>query len=503
MPLTVLPFELRGEINDLWQVARPATLVEGPAGSGKTFPICEFIHSFCRQKPKLSALMIRKTRESLTTTTLPTMRNEVLMLDEHYYYPMVFAGQSGERAGMVHWYGGSKEKPAAFMYDNGSTITVGGMDNPTKILSGAFDIIYVNEAVELTAEHIDILRSRLRGNVLNKPRLIMDTNPSYITHHLNVACEEGRIHRIRTYLKDNPLYYNKDGTLTPKGQEYVGNQLETMQGTRRQRLLLGEWVGVENAIYPHFDRDIHIQPIPTGLRWIDGAEGVDYGRRHACGAAPITVDQYGRRWVHEVWGEPADDHGANLVKQVARQMHAHHIRRGMTDPLQDVLAGNIGIDIADGSPGSRIHRTDIVGRLFNIFPMGDSVVGLDEESHPFRRKLDPLPYDSPGLIFVKGGPGIDQLADQIESYHEVAVSSVSREDWQVARINDDYIAAVEYGCQALEEPPRRWTPLGNGSISKPVTIGPSVGTPSAPPRTWGDLVKGVKRTGSKVLGSKV
>jgi hypothetical protein len=478
-------------------------LVEGPAGSGKTRPICEWLHEWCINRPNIQALMVRKTERSLTGTALKTFRNEVIDYNANNLHGMTFPNLSGIRPGEVKWYGGSAARPAAFEYSNGSTVTIGGMDNPTKFLSGAFDIIYVNEAIELTEEDVDTLRTRLRGTALNHPRLVMDTNPSYSTHWLNKACDEGTIQRLRTFLPDNPFYYNEDGTMTPRGRIYIEEQLQTLKGSRRQRFLDGEWVGVENSIYPHFDRDIHIQDIPSGLRWIDGAEGVDYGRRHACGATPITVDQYGRRWVHEVWGEPADDHGANLVKQVARQMHAHHIRRGMTDPLQDVLAGNLGIDIADGSAGSRIHRTDIVGRLLNIFPQGQSVIGIDEESHPFRRKLEPLPYDSPGIIFVKGGAGIDRLTEQIESYHEVAVTSASRSDWQVARINDDYVAAVEYACESLEEPPRRWTPLGNNSISKPVTIGPSVGTPTAPPRTWGELVKGVKRTGGKVLGSKV
>jgi phage terminase large subunit len=43
--------------------------------------------------------------------------------------------------GLMWWYGGSAEKPAQYVYANGSSIVVGGMDNPDKVMSTEYDCV--------------------------------------------------------------------------------------------------------------------------------------------------------------------------------------------------------------------------------------------------------------------------------------------------------------------------------------------------------------------------
>jgi hypothetical protein len=286
-----------------------------------------------------------------------------------------------------------------------------------------------------------------------------DCNPSSTSHWLSLRTDEGKTRLIRSRLEDNPAYFHPDGTPTEAGADYIA-RLERMTGTRYQRFRLGLRVGVENAIYDHFDRSIHVRDLEPGLRFTDGAIGVDYGRRHACGAVPIRVDQYGRRWVFEAWGQPADDHGAELRRVIGNQRARYMIRRGRVDPNQDVLAGQLGFSLADGSAGSRNRRTQIVGRLLNVFAGGrvpPSWLELQEER--FLKEFPQGPFnepDSPGLLFVANAPGIDALCEQMENYHEVFVQSEVREDYVVARINDDLVAALEYGCEELD---RRGPPI--------------------------------------------
>ena len=452
----VLDLELRGGNRELWMAREHEILVEGPAGTGKTRTILELINLLCGTIPKTRALIVRRYAVTLTSTTLVTLRDKVL-------HPL-----DG-----VTFFGGSKDRAAAFTYPNGSTITVGGMDNPSLILSSEYDIIYWNEATEGTEEAWETLQGRARPpGALKAQRLIGDCNPSSKLHWLNKRCDAGRTRRIVTRLTDNPAYYNRDGSLTEAGAVYVNVALAGMTGTRRDRLVLGLWVGPENAIYvPPFDRNLHVQDLPPGTVFRAGAIGVDYGRRHKSGSVPISVDQFGRRWVREAWGEPAQDDGANLNLAVGRQKQQYKIFRGRTDPLQAYMAGVLGFNVAVGSAGSRNERTKMTSRLMGLFP-GGRVPTKELELNQVRylREHPQGPFveeDSPGLLFVRGAPGIDELCDQIEDYHELFVETERASDYVVARINDDLVAAMEYAVEELENPERVYEPPAARAAYRP------------------------------------
>ena len=51
---------------------------------------------------------------------------------------------------------------------------------------------------------------------------------------------------------------------------------------------------------------------------------------------------------------------------------------------------------------------------------------------------------------MKGGPGIDELCDEMENYHEIFVESERAQQFVVARINDDRVSALEYACEELK-----------------------------------------------------
>lgn len=437
--------ELRGGNLEAFYDQSPVALVEGAAGTGKTFTILSRMNRHAIENPGYKGLITRKTAVTLASTCLKTLEDDV-------FYGWERATRRSVANG-VHFFGGSANEPAAYVFTNGSIIAVGGMDQPSKILSSEWDEAFVNEATELTVEDVETLSTRMRKGTMGWNALVMDCNPSSRTHWLNVKCDEGKIHRIKTRLQDNPAYFEADGTPTQKGQAYL-NTLDSLTGARYERLRLGLWVGVENAIYPHFSRETHIRDMEPGLSFVTGAIGVDYGRRHLSAAVVVSVDQFGRRWVREAWGEPSDDHGIQLMRQIGRLKGSYRIYRGMTDPNQDVLAGQLGFKLADGSAGSRNRRTQLVGRLFNTFPGGRvPPLRMELNEERFLAEFPQPPFnepDSPGLLFVKGMPGIEELAEEIESYHEVFVQNDVKEDYVVSRIDDDLVASLEYACECLE-----------------------------------------------------
>ena len=281
-----------------------------------------------------------------------------------------------------------------------------------------------NEATELSLEDWETLTVRLRNGVMPIPRLVGDCNPTHNKHWLLLRCNEGKTRHIKSRLEDNPAYYDEDGNLTEAGRQYV-ETLDALTGSRYQRFRLGQWVGVENAIYDNFDRFKHLVPVREDGGATEGAIGVDYGDVHPHAVVAVTRTTGGRLVVRETWaGRSYDD----LVSTVGRFRDQYKITRVRVDPMlkgwekpeNSPIRGRV--NRADASPGSRKNRIELVYRLF-----GDNALTLDIN-----------------------GEGNRELADEIEMYHYVHRQTDTLDDLVVARINDDRVAALEYAIEELE-----------------------------------------------------
>jgi PBSX family phage terminase large subunit len=244
MNASTVRFAPRGAALDLMKYRGREVLMSGAAGTGKSVACLMKIHLACMMTPKVRALIVRKTHASLTSSTLVTFKEKV-------------AGEAIAN-GMMHFYGGSAQEPPAFRYNNGSTILVSGLDKSSRLLSTEFDIVFVDEAIEVTDEDLDTLITRLRNNVLSYQQLIMATNPGAPTHHLKRRCDDGRCLMLYSKHEDNPAYH--DGTdWTPVGQQYLSG-LDSLKGARYQRMRWGKWVAAEGQIFEDFDPSVHVIP---------------------------------------------------------------------------------------------------------------------------------------------------------------------------------------------------------------------------------------------------
>lgn len=240
---TVIRYIPRGGAMDLMRCRDIEVCLDGPAGTGKTVAALNKIHLCLLKYPGSRALVCRKTNTALAGSAMQTFRNEIL--------------HPGEG---VEYFGGSKVKPAAYLYPNGpdpsdpykggSEMVVNGLDKPEKVKSTAFDMAYINEATECTVEDAEFVRSRLRNGKMPYQQLIMDVNPDAPTHWLNLRMNEGRTVRIVSRHIDNPRYWDAAAnTWTAEGDYYVNTILEGLTGVRRMRLKDGLWVAAEGMIY--------------------------------------------------------------------------------------------------------------------------------------------------------------------------------------------------------------------------------------------------------------
>jgi hypothetical protein len=217
-------------------------LIVGPAGTGKTFGVLAFLHLLAADIPNVRILVCRQTRVSLTESVLVTYEQEILPADG-----MEFISR-----------GVSRRNRSGYFYPNGSQISLGGLEDARRVLSSAWDVVYVNEAIEVEESSWDTLSTRLNrpGRRSRFGYLIGDTNPGDPAHWLKAHCDDGRIASWEAGHKANPALW--DGLdWTPAGDAYL-ESLGKLRGTRRKRLLEGLWAAGEGAWFETFDSSLHV-----------------------------------------------------------------------------------------------------------------------------------------------------------------------------------------------------------------------------------------------------
>ncbi|MEV3857736.1 phage terminase large subunit [Streptomyces sp. NPDC050095] len=257
----VVRYEPRGATLEALRSKAPELLLSGAAGTGKSVGALNKLHFACLAKPKVRALVVRKTLASLTASTLVTFREKV--------------AKEALESGVVRFYGGSAQEPASYKYSNGSTIVVGGLDRASRLLSTEFDLAFVDEAIEVTEEDLDTIVSRLRNGVLSYQQLVMATNPGPPSHHLKQRADAGRCQMLYSKHEDNPRLY-QGGAWTEYGLAYLA-RLDSLTGARYQRMRWGKWVAAEGLVYEGWDEALHLVDRPKitdrWTRW--GA--IDFG----------------------------------------------------------------------------------------------------------------------------------------------------------------------------------------------------------------------------------
>lgn len=288
-----------GDIRQLFESRDEELLVEGPAGTGKSYGCLWKLHLAAMKYPGMRALLLRKTLVSLTASALVTFTQRVLA--------------SGKFR--VEFFGGSKLEPAQFRYANGSRIVVGGLDKPTKIMSSEYDLAYINEAVEVTEEDYESVSSRLRYGVMPYQQLIADCNPDTPTHWLNQRANAGKTKRILTRHEDNPVLFDPARReWTKRGSEYIA-RLDRLTGVRFKRLRLGLWVAAEGQVYEGFDPAMHvIDRFEIPLLW-PRYWSIDFGHTNPFVWQAYAVDPDGRAYLYrEIYmsGRLVEDHALQV-----------------------------------------------------------------------------------------------------------------------------------------------------------------------------------------------
>lgn len=248
---SVIPF--------LWLIGRERppleVMVVGPAGTGKSLGIGQFLLAFMDRYADAQILCLRKTRVSLNESFLDTWENEVL-------------GPGHEAIADL-----TRAHRRDYVLGNGARMVLGGMDRPRRLFSTQYHIIYACEMTEFTeAEWMSLHRGLRRPGAAGWTLLIGDANPDSEFHWANRrfpdpapfgrrrAKRNGRM-RILSWHSDNP-------TITP---EYLRRMDTQNVGHMRDRLYLGLWRTASGLVYQGYSQFVHLQA--GRLRWTRDAFG--------------------------------------------------------------------------------------------------------------------------------------------------------------------------------------------------------------------------------------
>lgn len=295
----------------LWLCKDHEIVIAGPAETGKTLAALQKLDTLCWKYPGMQCLIVRKTRISAVTSVLKTYERRVLGAWDAAA-KQVDAGKTPVRK-----HGG--ESPEFYEYPNGSRVWVGGMDKPEKVLSSEYDVIYANQAEELTLTDWETLATRCTGRAGNMPypQLIGDANPGPPTHWILARRDDGVLTFIESRHEDNPTLFDPDtGRLLPQGRQTMVI-LNNLTGVRKQRLRYGKWVQAEGVVYDNWDRAVHlIDPfaIPEDWRRI---RAIDFGYTNPFVCQWYAIDEDGRMYLYrEIYmsGRTVSEHADEIKR---------------------------------------------------------------------------------------------------------------------------------------------------------------------------------------------
>ncbi len=435
-------YQAFGAAAELFRCAAPEVLLEGPAGTGKSRALLELIHYRLETYPRSRALAMRKTRARMGQSILVTFEDHVVP-PGHEILTQV-----------------SRQHRESYRYPNGSELVIGGMDDPTRVMSTDYDIVAAFEATEFTIDDWERALSRLRNNRVPMPgrpgkflnQAIADCNPGAAFHWLNQRAKSGRMVRLLSRHVDNP-------SLTP---EYITNLDENLTGARRARLFEGLWVSAAGQIYENFDLAVHVidsQLRRKGSRWSlwDGEHkvvdllyfvaGVDWGFRSPGSLLVVGIDHHNRMYVVSETYRVRQD--LDWWADTAEAMRARFdIQRFVCDPSnpEAILRFNKRLGRAGGYHIS--SKTPIAGGAINAIQPGLSVVRERFANRSLFILRSALDRPDPILAEAKKPVGlVEELPSYI--YREIKDGSPVKDD-PAPDADDHSCDALRYLCLHLD-----------------------------------------------------
>ena len=273
----------------------------GARGGGKTWSVRVKAMLLASRYAGINILIIRRTYPEL-------LQNHILPLQS-------------ELNGIARWNDNQKR----FIFPNGSNIWFGYCSAERDVLryqGQEYDIIFIDEATQLTEYQFQTFKGCLRGVSGFPKRMYLTCNPGGVGHAWVKRLFIDRLYRgderaddyefIQAKVTDNPVLMEKD-------PEYI-HMLESLPYELREAWLNGSWDVFAGQYFSEWDRDVHVVAPFEPPAWWRRYVTMDYGL-DMLATYLIAVDEHDMAYViREVYqGRDLGENARGLIVSEAAQ----------------------------------------------------------------------------------------------------------------------------------------------------------------------------------------
>lgn len=221
----------------------------GGTRSSKTYSLCQLLLVYALQTPNKIISIVRKSLPALRSSVMRDMieiiRNSGIYTDKNH-----------------------NKTENIYRFDNGSIIEFFSVDDEQKLRGRKRDILWANEANELSFEEFNQLNFRTTN------KLFFDFNPSDLYHWLYDLMKKPECVRIHSTYKDNPFL-----------DKSIVKQIEDLKNVDEEYYkiyTLGEQALSKSTIYSHQQEFMEYPNIE------DYVYGLDFGFNHPTALIKIS-----------------------------------------------------------------------------------------------------------------------------------------------------------------------------------------------------------------------
>jgi len=378
----------------------------GAVGSSKSFTNMAIALSRALQYPNSWIIIMRKTYNELKNNTCTTFFDRLLHVnwDDDYEYKKYPFLKSWNRSRLC------------LTFTNGSKIyfiASGGRGASEAIRGSEPDLIILEEITEMEEDVIQWCDSRLRGGSGCPHQIFCSGNPgpksSWVYKRFVAKQDPSHIY-IQSKTIDNPWI--------PK--DYIESLERNPDENFKRRMLYGEFVTFEGAVFPEFNRDIHVIPHTKPDKFLHWS--MDYGYQHPT-TLLSTCTLGDKIYIFSEFG---------YEKTIIKDICDDWVKKGV--PKKDKI-------ICDPSMAQRnaITGSNAKEEFFNY-----GYRGLISGENSWQVGIDRIK-----MLLLKNKLVISErcehLISEIESYSykTTTINSTTLEDRPV-KVNDDYIDPIRY-----------------------------------------------------------
>ena len=220
--MEILTTRIYRDVNNAFNDGYTTLSAQGSARSSKTYNIVIWLITYCLQNPH--------TRISIVRGTLPALKGSVLVdFKEIMMNMLLWDSKNFNKSELI------------YTFPNGSLVEFFSTDNEQKLRGRKRDILFCNEANELTA--LEFQQLKLRTTRFS----ILDYNPSFTDEHwiTEINRDKRTKHILSTY-KDNPFL-----------EQTIIDEIESLR-TKNDSLWKIYGLGIQAAIEGLIFRNIEI-----------------------------------------------------------------------------------------------------------------------------------------------------------------------------------------------------------------------------------------------------